>query len=417
MATHKLIAAHGIIAAAVTTLIFSACSGYPTCTDRGNCPDNGGTGGTVNTAGASGAATGGTGGTTAGNSSSGAAGNPTGGTTTGGSSGAAGEAGAAGGSPCEGSCAGAKPVCDAATNTCVECLRGSDCKDDAKAACDTATNTCVECVDKTTCSGATPACDVTKHSCVECTAKADCPSSAKPFCDASSESCVACLQQSDCTSATASVCVGNTCTACTKDADCSNIAGKGVCNAGTCVQCTIAKESVCSGKSCDPATDTCTKTPTGSVSTCEPCVADSECVGGNQSDPDARCVPMNFMGVSRQGGFCLRRVARTCAKPYQIPIMATSLSGASSENYCGIAQDLTRCEAVLDLVAGADCPDGKDSSCGCVRDATGSCLGAGTGGLCRLVGVNSNKCTYECGGAPQCPGGYSCAGVPTTYCQ
>jgi hypothetical protein len=183
------------------------------------------------------------------------------------------------------------------------------------------------------------------------------------------------------------------------------------------VECTVADESACAGKSCNPATKGCTSTTTGSVGTCKPCVADSECLGGNKADPDVRCVPMEFNGTPRAGGFCLRRVAKTCAKPFQIPISGTSLSGATSESYCGIDQENVRCEAVLDLVAGADClTDGEDTSCGCARDDEGNCIDAGAGGLCRIVGVNASRCTYGCGTVAECPGSLKCT-IDAPYCH
>lgn len=53
-------------------------------------------------------------------------------------------------------------------------------------------------------------------------------------------------------------------------------------------------------------------------------MADSECLGGNKDDPDARCVPMEFNGAARDGGFCLKRVTKMCTRPFQIPLTAAS---------------------------------------------------------------------------------------------
>jgi hypothetical protein len=183
------------------------------------------------------------------------------------------------------------------------------------------------------------------------------------------------------------------------------------------VQCTVADESACGGKSCNPATKACTNTTRGSVGYCKPCVADSECFGGDKADPDARCVPMEFNGVPRPGGFCLKRVAKTCPTSiYKFPISTASLSGASKEAYCGIAQSLTRCEAVLDLVASVACPDGLDASCGCPRDKDGKCTAPGQGGLCETVGVDDKRCTYPCGAVSDCPGGKTCTSEQP-YCH
>jgi hypothetical protein len=384
----------GLTAFALLGGVASCSSTASNCDAVSRCSPPGGTGGSTSA--------GGNGGTPSSGGASGSGGTISGGSGAGGSavsgaggaSGAAGagaEAGAGGALPCDGACTGPKPACDLASNTCVECIGKTDCKDAAKPACDTTTNTCVECTDKT-----------------------DCTDIAKPLCDTTTEACVACLQQSDCKAATASKCDVGQCKPCTMDAECSNIAGKGVCNAGTCVQCTIAKEAVCGGKSCNPKTLACTTTSVGTVLACEPCLADSECTGGNQPDPDARCVPMKYVGVARVGGFCLRRVSKTCARPYNIIVNGTSLSGVPTESYCGIDQDATRCEAVLDLVNSQSCTDGKDTSCGCTRDKNGNCTDSGQGGLCRIVGPNANQCTYACGSANQCPGGHTCPS--STYC-
>lgn len=402
----------GLALSVLSGILFSAC-GSSTCADRGNCTDSGGSGGAL-------AGSGGDAGSLAGTENGGASGTGATGGAAGrggaGHAGAAASAGAAGAPACDGECKGTTPVCDGASNTCVECLKASDCKA-ATPVCDATSKTCVECAKSTDCKSAgKPACDTTSNACVACVGNADCKDAAKPFCDNAAAQCVACLKAADCTDPKASVCSAGTCTACTVDADCSNIAGKGACDAGTCVQCTVAKESACAGKSCDPAIKQCTATKVGTKDLCESCLADSECIGGNQADPNARCVPMKFMGTPRSGGFCLRRVAKTCAQPYKIPLVAVSLSSAPSETYCAINQDATRCEAVVDLTTnGANCPDSQDTSCGCIRDKNGVCMGPGQGGLCRTVGVDANRCTYACGVPDECPMGKSCGGVG--YCH
>jgi len=399
MKTHRAIAysVAALSVVVVSPLLVPACVGYADCHDRGYCPGDSTAGGTAGgSAGAgvnagNGGAAGDDGtagsGATSGSSASGASAGGHSGASTAGS----GPAGSGGVPPCDGDCKGSTPVCDEATNTCVECLSKVDCKS-SKPACDTATKTCVE-----------------------CTATTDCKDTSKPFCDTTAQQCVACLKQADCTSPTASACSAGTCSACTQDADCSNIAGKGVCYAGTCVQCTVAKESACSGNSCDPATKQCTGTKVGTKDLCEACLADSECVGGNQADPDTRCVPMKFMGVARSGGFCLRRETKSCASPYVIAFNAASISGVASESYCGIDQNATRCEAVLDFVNSRPCPDSSDTSCGCVRDKNGTCTEVGQGGLCRKVLTAANTCTIPCAGTAQCGTPYTCPSV--NYCH
>lgn len=290
-----------------------------------------------------------------------------------GDAGTSGEGGAAGGGAqerCDPACAAPKPICDEANRTCVECLEHDDCSAGQKSKCNNA-NACVECLDAAT----------------------------------------------DCVNASASRCDGGACVKCTTNDDCDHIAGKGVCDVGTCVACTVADDAACGTKSCNPATKSCTQTTKGTIATCKPCLADSECVGGNQADPDTRCVPMEFQGAPRPGGFCLRRAAKACSRPYTIGIAAKSLSNAAAENYCGIDQQNVTCEAVVDLVDSRTCAGQPDTACGCIRDMDGACMAAGKGGLCRDFAVVQDRCTYQCGTTDDCPIGRTCTGVTTTYCQ
>jgi hypothetical protein len=347
----------------------ASCSDFADTCEGMNTPC-GGAGTTGGTSGKGGAAAGG--------SSSGgdAQGGGQGGDIQGGSAGSesGGAAGATGGgggsSPCDGSCGGDTAVCDEATETCVECLGSDDCD------------------------GATSLCDTDSNECVEC------------------------LSNDDCDSATASKCSNGECVSCAGNGDCSHIAGKGVCDTDEdeCVECTVADEDPCEGNSCNPATNACTDTTIGSVGSCEPCVADSECSGGGTADPNARCVPMEFEDVLRPGGFCLRRQSKGCSQPLTVTLAATSLSGASAENYCGLNEAVTRCEAVLDMVAGASCSDGLDSSCGCHRDGGGACTDTGEGGLCRTVGGVDDTCTVACGSSNDCVSGKVCT-LDDPYCH
>jgi len=308
---------HGLISSTVVLVgyVIGGCSNLADdCANTSSCSS----GGATSNAGSSGSAgESGTSGNDSGGSDTGGEG---GSTTAGSSSGTSGDAGATGlggeggsaSQPCDGACADPTPVCKEASDTCVECLAPGDCAAGEETLCDTTSNTCVEC-----------------------------------------------LAPADCDTAGASRCAGGACVECEDSNDCAHIAGKGVCDGGECVQCTTADETGCAGKSCNPATNSCTDSNVGSVGTCKPCVADSECTGGNVADPTSRCVPMEFNATPRQGGFCLRRVAKTCSKPFQIPISASSLSGAPSESYCGIDQENVRCEAVLDL--DMECSTGADT--------------------------------------------------------
>lgn len=341
-----------------------------TCENLGTCPPEGGaagdsSGGTTSGSGAaSGTAGTGAGGSTGGSGQAGGGGEGAAGGENGGQGGAGGAT-----APCGGDCPTDKPVCDESSDTCVECLVEQDCAGPTTTMCEATSNTCVECL-------------MTAH----------------------------------CETAGAARCEDGACVECENNGDCTHIAGKGVCDGGTCVQCTVEDETPCAGKSCNPATNACTDTTIGSTGSCEACVADSECSGGGTADPTARCVPMEFNGVPRPGGFCLKRTTKTCSRPFTVTFAAQSLSGAASESYCGVVQDSVTCEAVIDMVASASCADGLDTSCGCARDGGGACLEAGQGGLCRTVGGVPETCTIPCGNSNHCIVGNTCT-LDDPYCH
>ena len=165
---------------------------------------------------------------------------------------------------------------------------------------------------------------------------------------------------------------------------------------GHCVQCTIADESPCGDNVCNPLDLGCTDRPRASKQICQPCVADSECVA------DHRCIAMQFAGSARTSGYCMKRVSTGCERPYaSSPIRRTSLSGAAAEDYCGIDEIKSTCEAIAGLIADAECPDGADAACG--RD----------GSICRNVNGLAHRCTYACDATAQCPSAFSCS---SGYC-
>jgi hypothetical protein len=226
-------------------------------------------------------------------------------------------------------------------------------------------------------------------------------SGATPYCKESTNTCVECLQTEQCTDGTKSVCdtSTNTCVACNDNTQCSHIAGKGICDQGTCVGCTAADESACTQGVCDLTTGSCTTIAENSASVCRACVNDKQCdVAGGY-----RCVPMNFQGTARPGGYCLLvSSGSNCVEPYSTLLTRGSLSQPNdAKTFCGIAESLTTCEAVLHLINNQGCT--SDTDCG----ATGL-----NDGLCRTVGALANKCTYACSAVAQCPTGFSC----NTYC-
>ncbi len=263
------------------------------------------------------------------------------------------------------------------------------------------------------CSGATPVCDESTKKCVECSKNADCAASGRPFCDTDGE-CIQCRSSADCTNAAASVCIAGTCTGCSSNSDCSHVAGKAFCKlpsaggAGSCVACTTSDESACAGDSCDPATNSCTTTRVATVAVCHACAADSECAPGAYG-PTARCVTMSFKGAAH-GSYCLNRAsAGPCAQPYTVSLSAVSVSGAPAEAYCGINQEATTCEAVVDLIGGKTCT--RNNNCG-------SGLGDG---LCENFSTppaaQSMRCSIPCTSSTQCSQLQTCTSTVNGYCH
>lgn len=378
----------------------SACSSTSdNCLEISTCPPTGGA------SGASGAGAGGAGpGGHSGNGNGGATG---GSGPAGGNAGSNAQAGEAGAPPCNDSCSGTKPVCLADTNTCVECTDNSTCAS-PNAACDTATNTCVECVDTSTCRAPKAVCDTATNTCVECTVSTDCKDASKPFCDTTANQCVACLKQTDCTSPTASACNAGACTACTKDAECSDIAGKGVCNAGTCAQCTAKNSSACGSSMgtplvCDSLAHKCTTNKQASAGLCQPCVSDAQCSAGKM------CVQEQFGSPAQSVGyFCFWKQGDvadgapadcpTQGRPYVKAVTnAVSIDGAKSD-ICSLRS--STCVAKNEF-SSKDCKNAAapdDSLCGFAPTKDSKCSAFGTG----------FRCTMTCGSDDDCPSSFTC---------
>ncbi|MEC9441589.1 MAG: hypothetical protein VYE40_10840 [Myxococcota bacterium] len=288
--------------------------------------------------------------------------------------------------PCDGACEGDTPVCDEASNTCVGCLDDTSCGGETPA-CDTTTNTCVGCIDESHCDGETPVCNTDTNSCVGCLGDEQC-SGETSVCDVSKTTCVGCTENTTCTDANASLCQEDqTCGACEMDADCAHL-GLNRCVEGVCNTCTTAtEEQDCNGNACLPD-GTCGTTPRETLGSCQACQADNECFA------DYRCVPMTFGDPAMpHGSFCLKVASTGCAQPYSILIDSPSVSGAASENYCGINQTNTTCEAIGSLRSNTTCS--TDDECGAPGLEDGRCENLSLGLRCTISCTADSRCLQD----------------------
>jgi hypothetical protein len=401
--------------AALGSLIASACTNA-TCTDLHQKCDGVASGGFAGVGGLDGTA-----GSFAGTDGGEQGGMPVGGSGGAGTAGSGGngEAGAAGAAGCADVCKGTTPVCDSTSNMCVQCVKSTDCKDNAKPVCDAATNTCVQCTKGSECTDSTkPACDTGTNSCVECVGNGDCKGSTKPLCDTTGAHCVACLKQADCTSPTASACNANVCTACTTDAECSNIAGKGVCDAGTCVQCTGKKFAACGQDSgtplvCDSLKRTCTTSKQQSAGLCQTCVTDAQCKAGQI------CVLDKFGNPAQDVGyFCHWKKGDTAngapsdcfatGKPYAgTQVNATSVDGSVAD-VCSLS--VSTCVA-RNQFKSKDCAvasAASDAVCGFAPTKDSKCA--------QVPSSTSYRCTMTCTSDEDCPTGTCDTGAAPSVC-
>lgn len=183
---------------------------------------------------------------------------------------------------CDGECAGAAPVCEPLTETCVECVLDEHCP------------------------SSEPRCN-TAHACVECLSNVDCPGA---ICDASTARCVECLSNAHCGHLASSRCDPATlaCSPCLSDADCGQIPGRPACVAGQCGPCHPTMGDYCGSYSCSQETFECTDTVVSSLDLYNECEADSECEGW------ASCVLQSFVGPDRY--VCTRKLRHMdCMRP------------------------------------------------------------------------------------------------------
>ena len=384
-----------------SSVVFPACVGYSTCEDHGKSCGN-----------ARGGAAAGVGGETAGGDSSGGTGNggaagsgATSGDGTaagasghsGGSAAGSGAAGMSGAPPCDGDCMGSTPVCDEATNTCVECLAKGDCKS-PKPACDTVTNTCVE-----------------------CTTKTDCSDAAKPVCDTKAHACVACLADADCKDPSAARCDQGTCTPCTDKAQCTHLAGKSVCDLsqGQCVQCTGSDYGACGKDSasqtplvCDSLARTCSTNKEHAAGLCIPCVSDAHCALGEM------CVLQKFKDAD-VGYFCHSKqgdigngAPADCTvggQPYVGVINGAKSIDGQSADICALRKSTCVARNQFSQKDCAPTSSPNDTLCGFAPPDDAKCAKYGT---------TTYRCTMRCGSDDDCPSSFTCAtGLAQPVCN
>lgn len=306
------------------------------------------------------------------------------------------------------SCSGM--YCLPGTAQCVECRSDNDCGSGERARCDLTSHTCARCNASAQCARFAELKVCTAGSCVECTTseQSACIGTSKPVCASAGHVCVACESNSDCGDPSKPTCDANACRACRGDADCagktSGSTALDACYNGQCVDCRInvadTRQDVgCStSNSCDPGSRTCNGKAKGSLSACQPCIADAECRS------DHRCIPLNHR--SRPvGNYCMRIATMGCSLSYTAGVLTrVSTSGAPEATYCGISEERTTCEAAHAF--------DETRTCLVARDC------AGQGALCEHVNASAQLfCTYPCLEPRECPSTAPCGGPDgAKYC-
>lgn len=87
-------------------------------------------------------------------------------------------------------CSNPGAICDPGRSICVSCSPLAPCHDLHRPICDAETGRCVECLSDANCPPGHARCDVAMSRCVECLTSADCPA-AYPVCDPDRWNCVA----------------------------------------------------------------------------------------------------------------------------------------------------------------------------------------------------------------------------------
>ena len=237
-----------------------------------------------------------------------------------------------------------------------------------------------------------------------CGCEAGCPGSMMCV----DEICVGCEDNASCTNPNKSKCIDSGCEKCDKNEDCTHIEGMPRCDDGVCkIECEADSDceatQVCDARPNAATFQTCAPKGDPKVQ-CESCVSDSQCSSG------FGCIPLQFAAVPH-GSYCLEiKPSAGCARPFATILNRESLNAGPAENpedYCGINEDLTTCEAVLDAIDLTFCKDSDDPTLPdpgkCQQELGGRCQNLGTGWTC----------TYSCTGPTQCRSDQSC----DMYCK
>lgn len=221
-----------------------------------------------------------------------------------------------------------------------------------------------------------------------------------PVCNQETGICEACTEDTQCIEAEASRCdlESGRCVGCTEDASCTHLADLPACFSGTCVSCTPERAAeLCDGGTCDENSLSCTDAPRLAQDSCSPCTGSDQCAEGFD------CVPMFFGSEVRRSGYCLKPAKFGCVRPYGVLLRRAPVSGDAADDYCGIDEATTTCEATQQLLADEACATGSDTSCG---------VFGLDDGICTTVNGFASHCTIRCETSKQCPSTVPCqAGV------
>ncbi|HEX6242943.1 MAG TPA: hypothetical protein VFZ61_18650 [Polyangiales bacterium] len=281
------------------------------------------------------------------------------------------------------------------------------------------------------CEGATPECNVNTTACVACLAD-DAGACQGKLCS-NANACIECRTNTDCKNPAASVCdVGSgTCVGCTdgNDGQCAHIQGKGVCSAGSCVQCRRDKADACSMAGaqyvCDATTHACDfQRKLHSKTLCNACVsaadtgckAKLDCVSDDECQTGQACVDVPAGGGKK---VCQQFVSGSpCPAPYtKLTDSAAASADGPAVKVCTFAVATTcmahahyrvkRCGTPSASNPDQDVPGtGLDSKCGEENIADGYCVYS--------EAFKQHLCTVPCNANNNdCPNQVVCDTLPT----